>query len=308
MGTEPVADRGMGAGWRRLLNGLGLGAMRLLARLPLRWVRAVGWVLGMLLHGVAARRRRIARVNWRLCFPTQSEAAVARSVRQHFVCFAQAWLDRSWLWHAPAALVRQRIRLEGDLSVFDGRSPLVVMAPHFVGLDAGWTALTLSVDRRFSTIYAAQLNPDVDAWIQAGRQRFGQPHLVPRHKGVRPVVSALRAGEPLYLLPDMDYGPDDAVFVPFFGVPAATITSLSRLAQLSRARVVPVVAQMTPQGYTVKVLPAWENYPSGDVVADTATMNTRLEAWIAETPAQYFWVHKRFKSRPQGEATVYGSD
>lgn len=308
MGADAVDPGRMSSGWRRALNAMGVGFMRLLAHLPLPVVRAMGWCLGRLLHAVAGRRRRIARVNWRLCFPDSPPGDVAHAVQRHFVCFAQAWLDRSWLWHAPPDRVRARLRLEGDLSVFAGQDPLVLLAPHFVGLDAGWTALTLAVGRRFSTIYAAQLNPGVDRWIQDGRLRFGQPHLVPRHKGVRPVVAALKAGEPLYLLPDMDYGPADSVFVPFFGVPAATITSLSRLAQLGRARVVPVVAHLSPSGYTVTVLPPWTAYPSGDVVADTALMNARLEALIAEAPVQYFWVHKRFKTRPAGETSVYGRD
>lgn len=308
MGTDPSSTGRMTAGWRRALNALGLAVMRVLARLPLPWVRALGWGLGHVLHVVAARRRRIALVNWGLCFPGQPAAVAAQAVRQHFVYFAQAWLDRSWLWHASPAKVQARLTLVGDTEVFQNANPLVLLAPHFVGLDAGWTALTMGVARRFSTIYAAQLNPDVDRWIQTGRLRFGSPHLVPRHKGVRPVVAALRAGEPLYLLPDMDYGPDDSVFVPFFGVQAATVPSLSRLAHLSHAQVVPVVAHLTPQGYTVRVLPAWTAYPTGDALADTTLMNQRLEALIAQAPEQYFWVHKRFKSRPPGAPPVYGRD
>jgi KDO2-lipid IV(A) lauroyltransferase len=308
MGVDPAVSGSMSAGWRRALNALGLGVMRVLAYMPLSWVRALGWLLGLVLHAVAARRRRIARVNWALCFPGQAPEVVAAAVRRHFVYFAQAWLDRSWLWHAPLSRVKERLILEGDTAVFEGKQPLVLLAPHFVGLDAGWTALTVGVSRRFSTIYAAQLNPDVDRWIQTGRLRFGAPHLVPRHKGVRPVVAALRAGEPLYLLPDMDYGPGDSVFVPFFGVEAATIPSLSRFAQLAKAQVVPVVAHLTPRGYTVQVLPAWTAYPTGELVADTALMNQRLEALITQAPEQYFWVHKRFKSRPPGAASVYGRD
>lgn len=289
-------------------NALVLGLMRLLARAPLPLVRALGWVFGRTLHAVAGRRRRIARTNWALCFPDLPEAQRHAAVRQHFVRFAQAWLDRSWLWHGSPDTVRRRLRLDGEPAQLAGDTPTVIFAPHFVGLDAGWTALTSQLERRFCTIYAEQLNKTVDRWILDGRQRFGQAHIVPRRQGLKPLVAALRAGEPLYLLPDMDYGAADSVFVPFYGVPAATITSLSRFARLARAQVVPVISRLTPQGYDITVLPRWEGYPSDDPVADTARMNALLQDMIATMPEQYFWVHKRFKTRPPGETALYGAD
>lgn len=289
-------------------NALGLGLMRLLARLPLAWVRALGWLLGRGLHAVAARRRRIARTNWALCFPQLAEAERHAAVRRHFVRFAQAWLDRSWLWHGTPDTVRRRLRLTGSPDALAGDAPTVIFAPHFVGLDAGWTAITAQIQRRFCTIYAEQLNQSVDRWILEGRQRFGAPHIVPRRQGLKPLVAALRAGEPLYLLPDMDYGANDSVFVPFYGVPAATVPSLSRFARLARARVVPVISRLTPGGYEISVMPAWEGFPTEDAVADTAEMNRRLQALIDTMPEQYYWVHKRFKNRPPGEPGLYGRD
>lgn len=289
-----------------LTNRIGLGFMSLLARLPLPLVRGLGWVLGQGLHLVAVRRRHIARTNWALCFPQQSEAERHRAIRQHFVHFAQAWLDRGWLWEGDPQTVRRRLTLSGDLQALAGTEPTVVFAPHFVGMDAGWTALTLQLPRRFCTIYAEQLNADVDRWMAEGRRRFGEPHVVAKTQGVRPLVAALRDGEPLYLLPDMDYGPAESVFVPFFGVPAATVSSLPRLARLARAKVVPVTSRLTPDGYEVVVHPAWEGYPGGDVETDTAGMNHRLERLILDAPAQYYWVHKRFKTRPEGEPSFYG--
>ena len=285
-----------------------LGFMRALANLPLPWVRGLGWLLGQGLHLVATRRRRIARTNWALCFPASSERDTRRAVRRHFVFFAQAWMDRSWLWEARPELVRRRVHLTGELAALAGTAPTVLFAPHFVGMDAGWTGLTAHLDRRCCGIYAAQLNPDVDRWMAHGRQRFGKPHIVAMRQGLKPLVAALRAGEPLYLLPDMDYGARDSVFVPFFGVPAATITSLSRFARLADAQVVPIVTRLTPSGYEVMVMPPWQDYPTRDATADTAEMNRRLEAFIATMPEQYYWVHKRFKNRPPGEPGVYGRD
>jgi KDO2-lipid IV(A) lauroyltransferase len=292
----------------RWTNRVGLGVMRALAWLPLPWLRALGWLLGQGLHAVAARRRRIARINWTLCFPSASERETRRAVRRHFVLFAQAWLDRSWLWEGRAEVVARRLTLSGDLQALAGTRPTVLFAPHFVGMDAGWTALTVHLPRRCCGLYAPQLNPDVDRWMARGRQRFGDPHIVAKRSGLKPLVAALRSGEPLYLLPDMDYGSRDSVFVPFFGVPAATIASLSRFARLADAQVVPVVSRLTPQGYEVTVMPAWADYPTRDALADTALMNRRLEGFIATMPEQYYWVHKRFKTRPPGEPGFYGKD
>lgn len=289
-------------GWA---NRLGLGLMSLLAHLPLPWIRALGWLGGRVLHGVAGRRRRIARTNWALCFPQDSEAQRNRAVRQHFVFFVQAWLDRSWLWGADEATVRSRLRLVGATDELQGTAPTVVFAPHFVGLDAGGTALALFVPRAFISVYAEQANEAVDGWIRAGRLLYGAVKLVSKHQGLRTVVQAVRASEVLYLLPDMDMGPAESVFVPFFGVPTATVPTLPRLARLGQAKVVPVISRITPQGYDVEVLPAWPDYPGPDAQADTALMNQRLEAMILTMPEQYYWVHKRFKTRPPGTPSVY---
>ena len=283
----------------------GIWFMRLLALLPLAWVRALGWALGWFLYVVASSRRRVARINLKLCFPNQADAQREQWVRQTFVHFAQAWLDRSWLWHGSAQVTLRRIRLVGELQELSGVDPVVIFAPHFVGLDAGWTALTQQLPRQFTTIYTDQANKQIDAWILAGRRRFGVARLFGRADGVKHIVAALRQGQPLYLLPDMNFGPEESVFVPFYGVSACTVPSLSRFAKLGRAKVVPVVTRMTPSGYEVQVQAAWQDFPTDDVLADTATMNQRLQAWIDTMPGQYFWVHKRFKDRPVGEPSVY---
>ncbi|MES2361986.1 MAG: lipid A biosynthesis acyltransferase [Pseudomonadota bacterium] len=288
----------------------GILFMRLLAALPLGLVRAMGKALGCFLYLVVASRRRVVQTNLLLCFPERSDEERRQLARQTFVYFAQAWLDRGWIWHASAQVVQNRLRLTGALQELAGEQSTVIFSPHFVGLDAGWAALTQQVTRAFTTIYTDQANRLLDRWILRGRRRFadlpgGGARLFGRIEGVQPILSALRAGQPLYLLPDMNFGPEESVFVPFYGVPAATVPSLSRFARLGRAKVVPVISRMTASGYEVQVLPAWENFPTGDVVADTALMNKRLEGYINTMPAQYYWVHKRFKSRPEGEPSVY---
>ena len=288
-----------------MLSRFGIQMMRVLGRLPLGWLRALGFLLGCVLYVLIVPRRRVATTNLRLCFPALSASQIRMRVIRLFVHFAQAWLDRAWLWHGSPELVRARLRLTGAVGELRGDAPVVIFAPHFVGLDAGWTALTQQLPRRFTTIYTNQANKVVDAWILAGRQRFGKVRLFGRVQGVKAIVAALRAGEPLYLLPDMNYGPQESVFVPFYGVAAATVPSLSRFARLARAKVVPVITRMTSQGYEVQVMPAWADFPSDDMLADTAVMNQRLQSFIDTMPDQYFWVHKRFKDRPPGVPGVY---
>lgn len=288
-----------------MLSRLGVLFMRLLAPMPLGVVRGLGTLLGWFLYFVVPGRRRVVRVNLELCFPGWTEQKRRELVPRVFVAFAQAWLDRSWLWHGDPEAIRRRVRLTGAVQELEGMQPTVVFWPHFVGMDAGWSAITMQTQRPFMTIYTNQANAVVDAWILRGRQRFGNVRLFGRTDGVKPVVAALRQGVPLCLLPDMNFGPEESIFVPFFGVPAATVPSLSRFARLGRAKVVPLLTRITPSGYDVEVLPAWDDVPSDDLVADTALQNERLARYIETMPEQYYWVHKRFKTRPEGQPPVY---
>jgi KDO2-lipid IV(A) lauroyltransferase len=289
-----------------VISRLGVLFMRAIAPLPLGVVRGMGTALGALLYVLVVTRRRVAMRNLELCFPQWSVAQRRRVVREHFVLFAQAWLDRSWLWHAKPDIVRQRLSLTGAVNEIDGEAPAILFVPHFLGLDAGVTALTLLTPRRIMGVYTRQSNPVVDQWIFEGRHRFAQDSRgLHRSEGVREMIAAVRSGAAMYLLPDMIFGAEDSIFVPFYGVQAATLPSLPRFARLCRAKVVPLLTQLTESGYEVRLLPAWTGYPTSDIVADTALMNARLQTYIDGMPAQYYWVHKRFKSRPPGEPPVY---
>jgi KDO2-lipid IV(A) lauroyltransferase len=287
-----------------MISHLGVLFMRLIAPLPLPWVRGMGWLLGMFLYAALRSRRRVVQVNLQLCFPHWSADRRRQVARRVFVLIAQSFLDRGWLWHARPGVVRGRIRLAGALDELAGTVPTILFAPHFVGMDAGVMGLTQQQPRRLIGIYTRQSNAVVDAWVLAGRHRFGARPLS-RADGVREIVAALRAGDMMYLLPDMNFGPEESIFVPFYGVPAATVPSLSRFARLGRAKVVPVLTTLVPDGYEVRVLPAWDGFPSGDLEADTARMNAELQGYIDDMPEQYYWVHKRFKTRPPGLPPVY---
>jgi KDO2-lipid IV(A) lauroyltransferase len=284
---------------------LGVWFMRVLAHLPLPVLRGMGWLLGQVAFVLVAPRRKVALRNLELCFPDWTEARRRAVARASFVVFCQTWLDRSWLWAAPREVVERRVQLRGAVHELDGDTPTILFAPHFYGMDAGGLALPLHSGRAFTSIFATHPDPVVDGWFMAGRQRFGDVRMLNRSDGVKPIIANLRKGGLLYLLPDMDYGRNDSVFVPFYGVTAATIPSLSRFARLGRAKVVGVYSRMTPTGYVAEVSPAWANYPTDDAEADTLRMNHELQAVINTMPEQYYWVHKRFKTRPEGEPSFY---
>jgi len=290
------------------MSALFIGLMRLLSHLPLRAIRVLGHTLGIVLWGLVGGRRRIVQINLALCFPEKSGAEIQHLTRQHFVQFAQSLLDRAWLWHAPLEIVASRLKWVGSQMAFDqlaNESPKIIFAPHFVGLDAGGLALTLRASKPVAFIFVPQHNKVMDAWVNEGRQRTGHVKPYFRHEGVKQIMSGLRHGEILHLSPDMDFGPEESIFVPFMGVPAATLPSLSRFARLGRAQVLTLITRMTPQGYEMSLTPAWDAFPTEDVAADTARMNAELARAISHSPSQYYWVHKRFKTRPVGEASVY---
>ena len=291
-----------------------LGVMATLRFLPLPLLRALGAGLGILLWTFAKRRKHVVKTNLMLCFPELDSDSRERLGRDHFKYVVQALLDRSWLWHGSEEQIRARIKLKGDAQSMallqdtsheNAMDPLVIFAPHFVGLDAGWTALGLDSSRALTTIFTQQSSLEMDEWVYAGRMRFGQVSLFRKVQGVSEIVRSLKSGSVLYLLPDMDFGPQDTVFVPFYGQNAATVTSLSRFAKVSKAKVLSVVTQLTPSGYGVRVSSLWGSFPSDDVQADTKRMNLELQSLIKQMPAQYYWVHRRFKTRPPGEPSLY---
>ncbi|MDF1483748.1 lipid A biosynthesis acyltransferase [Ramlibacter sp. H39-3-26] len=279
--------------------------MRLMAWLPLRAVRALGWSMGMVLYVLVVPRRRVVMRNLALCFPALPPRVRRAMARRNFVYFSQAWLDRGWLWHAPRAVLERRVVLRGAVRELEGDAPTIMFAPHFYGMDAAGTALTLHTMRPFTSIFKPQPDPALDAWLKAGRTRFGDVRMLNRDEGIKPIIAGLRKGGLLYLLPDMNFGAREALFVPFYGIPTATVPSLPRFARLGRAKVVPIVGRITPAGYEVRVMPAWDGYPSNDLEADTARMNAELQGYIDTMPDQYYWVHKRFKTRPSGEKSLY---
>lgn len=285
---------------------LGVFLLWLLHFLPFRALVWIGNALGLLLYALAARRRRIATINLALCFPDMSDAERTRLVRDHFKLFARGIVERSILWWSSAARIGSLIRVEGA-EHFDAvkRKPAILLTAHFVGMDAGGQWITLHADA--VCMYANQKSRYVTELLLEKRARFGNQRLYSRQQGLRAIVKAMRKGYPFTYASDQDQGVKEGAFIPFFGVPAATITSVPRIAQMTGASVVPWITRVLPgaAGYVLTFYPPWENYPSGDDIADARRVNEFIEQRVLEMPEQYFWVHRRFKTRPEGEAKLY---
>jgi KDO2-lipid IV(A) lauroyltransferase len=288
---------------RRLGSWLGVAALWLLHLLPNRAIGAVGRVLGAFLYRFG--RGRVTRINLALCFPDLPEAERHALGLAHFKALGRTLAEQSIFWFAPVERAMRMVKITGaeHLDRLRGK-PVIIMAPHFVGLNLGGPKIAHEYPDSAS-IYSKQKNPVLDRLLYHGRVRFGRPRLFSRQDGMLAIVRSLREGRLFYFLPDMDFGARDAIFVPFFGVPTATVTALPRLAKLAGATVVPVVTRQLADGYEVVVYPPWDNYPTGDVEADVRRMNAFIEERVREMPEQYFWAHKRFKTRPPGEPSPY---
>jgi Kdo2-lipid IVA lauroyltransferase/acyltransferase len=274
--------------------------------LPLPLLALLGRGLGLLIYAFVGERRHVTLTNLRLCFPEWHENRRKRAARLHFQAFGRAFVEHGMLWWSSKERLQRLIRVEGVehwQAVAD--RPVIWLAPHFVGLDMGGTRII--TEWQGVSVYSHQKDPVLDRILLRGRTRFVTPVLFSRQDGIRPVVRAVRRGLPLYYLPDMDLGSRDSIFVPFFGVAAATVTGLARIAQLAGAVVVPAVTRQLPggMGYVLKFYPAWSDFPTGNLAADVRRMNAFIEERVREMPEQYFWLHKRFKTRPPGEDKFY---
>ena len=289
-----------------MLTKIGLALMWLLHFLPLPLLALLGQMLGMLLYFFGRERRRVARINLGLCFPAMNAREKESLVKAHFRSLGRSFLEHCLLWWSSKNRIRRLVRIEGieNWEAVSDR-PVIWLAPHFVGLDMG--GVRLSCDYPAVSVYSHQKNAKFDEMLLHGRRRFGTSTLLSRQEGLRPVIRAMKKKLPFYYLPDMDFGIRDSSFVPFFGVQTATVTGLARLAAMTGAAVVPCVTKQLPrgQGYVLKFHPAWQGYPTEDIEADTRRMNAFIEDRILEMPEQYYWLHKRFKTRPEGEESFY---
>ncbi|WP_322995994.1 lysophospholipid acyltransferase family protein [Castellaniella sp.] len=272
----------------------------------LRWGRVLGWLLPRLLRS----RAHIVRVNLALCFPELSQNQRNVLAQRHFHLLAQSFVDRGLCWFGTQQRIMDSVLLTGEQhlqTLLEQGRRIIMFAPHFIALDAAATRLTLFL-KESATLYTRQSDADVDEVVRQGRGRFNQVHLISRHDGVRGLIRQLRRGIPVYYLPDMDFGRQGSAFVPFFNVPAATLLSAAQIAANWDATIVPVISRLDPDTgqYQVTIGPPVQDFPGDDdPISATARLNHLIETEIRTDPAQYYWVHRRFKTRPEGQVGFY---
>lgn len=288
-----------------------LALMWCLHWLPLPILGRIGVGIGSLLFVFMRKRRHITLTNLQLCMPQLTPAERLQLARSHFQYFARSVLERSILWWASPARLTRLIQVVSQVPIQQMMNrPTIFLCPHFVCLEVAGVAITMRAPA--CSIYTKQRNKIFDAALRKGRLRFtpDEKNLLSREAGVKPIIRAMKSGRAFLMLPDMDFGVRDSIFTPFFGIPAATLTSPARLVAATDGQIIPVVTRFLPdyQGWQVIFYPSWENYPSSDINAATLRMNAFIEERVLESPAEYFWSHKRFKTRPDGERNFYTID
>ncbi len=280
--------------------------MLALCWLPSRVLWILGTGLGSFFSWFPSPPRRFAEKNIDLCFPQLDAKRRRRLVKQHFRLYGFVVLSLGIAWWAPKWRLRRFVTLRDphflEETIASGRN-VIVFAPHFIGLDMA--GLRLSADRKFVSMYRESRNPLLEYLFQR-RSRFGAV-VVERMAGLRSLIRHIRDGRPFYYLPDQDMGERASIFVPFFGIPAATVTALGRIAQSTKAAVVPCITRIRSdgRGYEVRLYPPFENFPTDDPQADARRMNLEIERWVREMPDQYMWSYRRFKTRPNNEPSLY---
>jgi len=285
---------------------IGLAALWVIAQFPYRWQLGIGRLIGRVMRVLLARRRRIAATNLRLCFPTWTERQRAALLTQHFESLGISLVETAMSWWTedkklqPLGNVRGLEHLNRALSLGKGA---ILLSAHFTTLEIGTRLLVMQT--RLHAMYRTHKNPLFNAVMKRAREARCEKAYA--SDDVRGLLQSLKNNIPVWYASDQNYGHKHSLFVPFFGIPAATNLAPVRLAKVSGAPVIPFFIERLPaaQGYRLSLLPVLQNFPSDDAVADISCIHHLIEEHIAKVPEQYLWVHRRFKDRPPGQLDFY---
>ena len=291
-----------------MLMKLGFIFLYLVQLLPLRAIHALAKCVGWLSYYAVAPRRRIGLINLRHCFPDWTEQQRRKVLREHFYHMAMLLLEYGLYWYGDAKRLKSMVRYQDKHYLDEALSAgekVILLYPHFTAFEAAVYALNQVVP--LISVYSHQKNKQLDEQILEGRHRYNNVFLIGRTEGLRAIIKRIKTSNaPFLYLPDQDFGRRESIFVNFFDIPTATITGLSRIAALTKAKVIPAIPTREADGtVTLRFYPPWEQFPSDDVAGDTQRMNDFIQARVCEQPAQYYWLHKRFKTRPEGEVSFY---
>lgn len=289
---------------------LAVGLLWLLVQLPYRWLLGIGAGCGRLLMRVLRKRRDIALINIQLCFPSLLEPERQALLRRHFESLGIALFEVGLSCWAADRRLQRLVTVEGlehiGAALEEGKGVLLLNG-HFTCLEITGRLLSLCAGMRARALYRTLSNPVVEKVLSRGRRRYLDAS-IPRND-IRTVVKSLRQNKVIWYAPDQNHGLRHSVFAPLFGVPAATTTATSRLARLTGSPVIPFLPLRLDKGkgYLLRVLPPLEDFPSDDVLHDTARINRLIEEHVRRVPEQYLWIHRRFKDQPDGGTRVYTS-
>ncbi|MEB0208017.1 lipid A biosynthesis lauroyl acyltransferase [Pseudomonas sp. CCC3.1] len=287
---------------------LGLGVLWLVVQLPYKWQLGIGRLLGSLMYRVAGDRRRIAARNLELCFPEKTAAERTMLLKQNFASTGIAFFEMamSWWWSKPRLAKLAHVEgLEHLKQAQREGKGVILMAFHFTTLEIG--AALLGQQHTIDGMYREHKNPLFDFIQRRGRERHNLDSLAVERDDVRGMLKLLRSGRAIWYAPDQDYGAKQSIFVPLFGIQAATVTATSKFAKLGKAQVVPFTQQRLAdgRGYKLVIHPPLDDFPGESDEADCLRINQWVERAIRECPEQYLWAHRRFKTRPPGEPKLY---
>jgi len=285
---------------------LGLGLLRLVAMLPYAVQMALGRLFGRLLYAVVRERRQIAAINLQLCFPDLDEIERHRILKQHFESVGMSTFETGMCWWWPKKRLDALTHIEGLEHLQDALQKgkgVILLSGHFTTLEIGATLLSIRVP--LTAMYRKHKNPLFNAVIKHARERHALQAIA--RKDVRAMLRSLKQGIPVWYAPDQDFGKTEIVYVPFFGIPTATITATSRFAKMADAVVIPFFQHRRKDGsgYDLKLSAPLSGFPTDDESADAVRINQVIEDEIRTCPEEYLWIHRRFKRQPPGQRNPY---
>ena len=292
----------------QMMNYVLLGILYILRSLPVSVNHWIGDALGSLASMLPIERKKVVDINLKLCFPELSNQQRRSLALKHWKLFGRSITERGYLWLGSKEEVRKLVHVVSEVDLTDGQ-PRMFFSMHLLGIEAGLIGASLYMSdigiQHPMTLYIKMKNDFFDVKIKSWRERFGG-QMILRQNG-RALIRAIKSQQIVIISPDMDLGLQDSIFVPFFGVLTCTVTSIPRFANLTQTQVCPLITTLNPDGksYTCHIGKPLENFPTNDETQDTIRLNQFFEAQITPRPEEYYWVHKRFKNRPEGQARYY---
>ena len=282
----------------------GVGVTLLVSFLPFAALVKLGTWIGRLLYRKAGKRVRIARINLEKCFPELSGSDREQLLKENFESVGIGLMEVVMAWWWPRQRLEKLVTFKG-LEHLDTEQGRLLMILHFTTIEI--TGAFIALRHSLDATYREHKNLVFEYLQRRQRRRYDRRSRLLGRRDVRGMLRSLRAGRTVWYSPDQDYGPKQSVFAPFFGIQAASVTGTSRMARMGKAQVVPMVVTRLPgaQGYLMEVFEGWKSFPRGDDVEDATRVNQFVEEQVRKHPEQYMWLHRRFKTRPAGEASFY---